>query len=33
MRELGWKPRYVELEQIVETAWKWHRTHPAGFGK
>jgi UDP-glucose-4-epimerase GalE len=31
MRDLGWKPRYVELEQIVETAWNWHRTHPDGF--
>jgi UDP-glucose 4-epimerase len=31
MRELGWKPRFVELEQIVETAWKWHRTHPTGY--
>ena len=32
MNELGWKPRYTELEQIVETAWNWHRTHPNGFG-
>jgi UDP-glucose-4-epimerase GalE len=32
MKELGWKPRYPELEQIVETAWNWHRTHPDGFG-
>lgn len=24
MRELGWKPRYAELETIVETAWEWH---------
>jgi UDP-glucose 4-epimerase len=31
MKELGWKPRYVELEQIIETAWNWHRTHPNGF--
>ena len=31
MRELGWKPHYVELEQIVETAWNWHRIHPDGF--
>src|SRR5262245_5799411 len=31
MRELGWKPRYLELEQIVETAWNWHRAHPDGF--
>ena len=33
MKELGWKPKYVELEQIIETAWNWHRTHPDGFGK
>jgi len=24
--ELGWTPRYVELEEIVSTAWNWHRT-------
>lgn len=24
MAELGWKPRYGELEAIVETAWQWH---------
>lgn len=29
--ELGWKPKYPALEQIIETAWKWHRTHPNGF--
>jgi UDP-glucose 4-epimerase len=33
MKELGWKPRYPELEQIVATAWKWHRAHPDGFSK
>jgi UDP-glucose 4-epimerase len=33
MKELGWKPRYPELEQIVETAWNWHRTHPNGYAK
>jgi UDP-glucose 4-epimerase len=21
---LGWTPRYVELEAIIETAWQWH---------
>jgi UDP-glucose 4-epimerase len=31
MRELDWRPRYPELEQIVETAWNWHRRHPDGF--
>jgi UDP-glucose-4-epimerase GalE len=30
-RELGWGPRFPDLLQIVETAWKWHSTHPEGF--
>jgi UDP-glucose 4-epimerase len=25
MRELGWKPRYGELDEIVRTAWIWHQ--------
>jgi UDP-glucose-4-epimerase GalE len=29
--ELGWQPRYTELREIVETAWKWHWTHPRGY--
>ncbi|MGH9590462.1 MAG: UDP-glucose 4-epimerase GalE [Terracidiphilus sp.] len=24
-RELGWKPEYAELDEIVRTAWAWHR--------
>jgi UDP-glucose-4-epimerase GalE len=32
-KELGWKARYTELEDIVRTAWGWHRTHPNGYGK
>jgi len=32
MRELGWKPRYPDLEMIVETAWRWHEAHPDGYG-
>jgi UDP-glucose-4-epimerase GalE len=31
--ELGWKPRYPELGAIVEHAWKWHQSHPGGFGR
>jgi len=31
-RELGWKPHYTELDPIVATAWRWHSTHPQGFG-
>lgn len=29
--KLGWEPRFPELKQIVETAWKWHSTHPNGY--
>jgi UDP-glucose 4-epimerase len=32
-RELGWQPRYPELEQIVASAWEWRRTHPNGYDK
>ena len=31
MRELGWKPRYPKLEQIITTAWEWHKSHPDGY--
>ncbi len=31
IRELGWKPRYPNLEDIVKTAWAWHREHPQGY--
>jgi UDP-glucose-4-epimerase GalE len=30
-RELGWRPRYTELRPIIETAWRWHRSHPKGY--
>jgi UDP-glucose 4-epimerase len=30
-RELGWRPKYTELEAILETAWRWHRAHPNGY--
>jgi UDP-glucose 4-epimerase len=31
VRELGWKPQFTELEQIIASAWEWHRTHPQGY--
>jgi UDP-glucose-4-epimerase GalE len=31
-RELGWQPRYASLEAIVETAWRWHKGRPRGYG-
>lgn len=30
-RELGWNPKYSELEEIIKTAWNWHRNHPNGY--
>jgi UDP-glucose 4-epimerase len=29
--ELGWQPQYAQLEKIVETAWRWHQSHPKGY--
>ncbi len=31
IRELGWKPQYPRLEDIVATAWAWHQRHPEGY--
>ena len=25
IRELGWKPRYAQLDEILRTAWTWHQ--------
>jgi UDP-glucose 4-epimerase len=33
MRELGWKPRFPQLATIIETAWRWHQSHPDGYGE
>jgi UDP-glucose 4-epimerase len=30
-KELGWKPRFPKLEDIVSTAWEWHKAHPNGY--
>lgn len=32
-RLLGWKPQYTDITSIVETAWKWHQSHPKGYGE
>lgn len=32
-RELGWQPRYPDLESIVRSAWEWHRSRPQGYGE
>jgi UDP-glucose 4-epimerase len=31
-KELGWRPRFQNLEAIIESAWKWHQKFPNGYG-
>jgi UDP-glucose 4-epimerase len=31
IRELGWKPKFPKLEDIVATAWAWHKKNPNGY--
>lgn len=28
---LNWKPKYMTIDTIVETAWAWHKSHPQGY--
>jgi UDP-glucose-4-epimerase GalE len=30
--DLGWAPMRADLDTIVRDAWRWHSTHPRGFG-
>jgi UDP-glucose 4-epimerase len=32
-RELGWTPARPDLQEIVASAWEWHRAHPDGYGR
>ena len=29
--ELGWQPQYNSIQEIIQTAWKWHAAHPNGY--
>ena len=29
--ELGWEPKYNNVRDIIETAWRWHLEHPDGY--
>jgi len=31
--ELNWQPRHAGLEDIIGSAWEWHRKHPNGYKK
>ena len=28
---LGWRPSHSSVENIIATAWKWHKMHPGGY--
>ena len=30
-RDLGWQPRFPDLQSIIASAWEWHRRHPYGY--
>ncbi len=30
-KQLGWHPRFQQLQTIVESAWKWHQKFPNGY--
>lgn len=30
-QDLGWSPRYPDLEGMVRTAWAWRQSHPSGY--
>ena len=28
---LGWEPKIKKLDEIIASAWKWHKAHPEGY--
>jgi UDP-glucose 4-epimerase len=31
--ELGWQPRFTDLDEVVATAWRWRAANPQGFAR
>lgn len=31
-RELNWQPKFPKLEDILKSAWEWHKSFPNGYG-
>ncbi len=29
---IGFKPRFTDIHEVIETAWRWFRDHPEGYG-
>ena len=32
-QELGWEPKFTDMDNILTSAWEWHKSHPHGYGK
>jgi len=32
-RELGWRPKFQDIDAIIESAWRWHQKFPDGYDK
>jgi UDP-glucose 4-epimerase len=32
-RDLGWEPKYQDLELIIDSAWRWMQSHPNGYSE
>ena len=30
-KELGWQPKFISIDSIVQSAWNWHQRHPYGY--
>jgi UDP-glucose 4-epimerase len=33
VKQLGWNPQFIDIRAIAETAWRWHKSHPQGYGR
>jgi UDP-glucose-4-epimerase GalE len=31
-RELGWEAKHQDVRETIESAWRWHKSHPQGYG-
>jgi UDP-glucose 4-epimerase len=31
INELGWKPQFAKLDDMIRSAWNWHNKHPGGY--
>ncbi|HET8728745.1 MAG TPA: UDP-glucose 4-epimerase GalE [Alphaproteobacteria bacterium] len=29
--QIGWKPRFTDIDEIIRSAWQWRRRHPNGY--